>query len=67
MIGESTAGDRPSGFPQFFACPRLLATTFIAQMMDRRRWIVYVGFALITFVALDMTWRGADRLANNLT
>lgn len=44
-----------------------LAANFIAQMMDRYRWIVYVGLALITYVALDMTWRGVDQLANHLT
>ncbi len=35
-----------------------LATSFIAKLLNRHRWIAYVGLAIILYVALDMIWRG---------
>jgi YjbE family integral membrane protein len=35
-----------------------LAATFIARLLQRHRWIAYVGLAIILYVALDMIWRG---------
>jgi YjbE family integral membrane protein len=35
------------------------AATFIARLLDRYRWIAYLGLAIILYVALDMIWRGA--------
>lgn len=43
-----------------------VAANFIAGLMNRYRWIVYIGLLLITYVALDMTWRGFHQLANHL-
>lgn len=40
-----------------------VAANFIAGLMNRYRWIVYVGLLLITYVALDMTWRGYQQVA----
>ena len=34
--------------------------------MNRYPWIVYVGIALIVYVAIDMTWRGFFRIADAL-
>ena len=31
----------------------------VARILHRRRWIAYVGLAIIVYVALDMIWRGA--------
>jgi YjbE family integral membrane protein len=34
------------------------AASLIARVLDRHRWIAYVGLAIILYVALDMIWRG---------
>jgi YjbE family integral membrane protein len=35
------------------------AATFIARLLNRHRWIAYVGLAIILYVAGDMIYRGA--------
>ena len=35
-----------------------VAAGFIARVLNRHRWIAYVGLAIILYVALDMIWRG---------
>ena len=35
-----------------------LAASFIAKLLNRHRWIAYVGLAIILYGALDMIWRG---------
>lgn len=35
------------------------AANFIARVMERRRWIAYVGVVLIAYVSVDMIWRGS--------
>ena len=35
-----------------------LAASFIARLLDRHRWIAFVGLAIIFYVALEMIWRG---------
>ena len=35
-----------------------LAATFIAKLLNRHRWIAYVGLAIILYVALKMIWEG---------
>ena len=35
-----------------------LAATFIAKLLNRHRWIAYVGLAIIVYVALKMIWEG---------
>jgi YjbE family integral membrane protein len=34
------------------------AATFIASLLQRHRWIAYVGLVIILYVALDMCYRG---------
>ncbi|HMF22775.1 MAG TPA: TerC family protein [Pseudolabrys sp.] len=34
------------------------AANFVANLLNRHRWIAYVGLAIILYVALDMIWRG---------
>ena len=34
------------------------AASFIARLLNRHRWIAYVGLAIILYVAIDMIWRG---------
>jgi YjbE family integral membrane protein len=36
-----------------------IAANFIARLLNRHRWIAYVGLAIILYVAGDMIWRGA--------
>ena len=35
-----------------------VAASFIAQLLQRHRWIAYVGLAVILYVALEMIYRG---------
>ena len=35
-----------------------LAATFIAGLLNRYRWIAYIGLAIILYVALAMIWEG---------
>jgi YjbE family integral membrane protein len=39
------------------------AATFIARLLQNHRWIAYVGLAVILYVAVDMTIRGATEIA----
>ena len=39
-----------------------VAASFIARLLNRHRWIAYVGLAIILYVALDMIWRGAHEV-----
>ena len=34
------------------------AATYIARLLQKHRWIAYVGLAIIFYVALDMIYRG---------
>jgi YjbE family integral membrane protein len=36
-----------------------IAATFIARLLQRHRWIAYVGLAIIFYVAVEMIYRGA--------
>ncbi|MGE0668178.1 MAG: TerC family protein [Sphingomonadales bacterium] len=36
-----------------------LAASFIARLLQRHRWIAYVGLLVILYVSLDMIYRGA--------
>lgn len=35
-----------------------IASAFIARLLQRHRWIGFVGLAVIVYVALEMMWRG---------
>ena len=35
-----------------------LAANFIARLLEKHRWIAYVGLAIILYVSLDMIYRG---------
>jgi YjbE family integral membrane protein len=39
-----------------------LAASFIARLLNRYRWIAYVGFLIILYVALHMIWEGAHEV-----
>jgi len=36
-----------------------VAANFVARLLNRHRWIAYLGLAIILYVSLDMIWRGA--------
>ncbi|HEX2724258.1 MAG TPA: TerC family protein [Beijerinckiaceae bacterium] len=36
-----------------------VAASFIARLLHKHHWIAYVGLAVILYVAVEMTWRGA--------
>ena len=36
-----------------------IAASFIAGLLQKHRWIAYVGLAIILYVAIDMCYRGA--------
>ena len=36
-----------------------VAASFIARLLQKHRWIAYVGLVIILYVAGDMVWRGA--------
>ena len=39
-----------------------LASTFIARLIGRHRWIAYIGLAIILYVALEMIYEGYEEL-----
>jgi predicted tellurium resistance membrane protein TerC len=39
-----------------------LAASFIAGLLEKHRWIAYVGLIIILYVAGDMIWRGISEL-----
>ncbi|GIK80166.1 MAG: YjbE family putative metal transport protein [Pseudorhodoplanes sp.] len=39
-----------------------VAASFIAQLLQKHRWIAYIGLAIILYVALEMIYRGALEL-----
>ena len=39
-----------------------IAASFIARLLQRHRWIAYVGLAIILYVSLEMIWRGAGEV-----
>jgi YjbE family integral membrane protein len=43
-----------------------LAATFIAKLLNKHRWIAYIGLAIILYVALEMMYRGAHEIWPNL-
>lgn len=43
-----------------------LAASWIARLLDRHRWIAYVGLCLIVYVALQMIWQGGHAIAVNI-
>jgi YjbE family integral membrane protein len=56
------ARDHPSALVFGLALSIVLmgvAANFVARLLNRYRWIAYVGLAIILYVSLDMIWRGA--------
>jgi len=43
-----------------------LAASFIARLLDRYRWIAYIGLLIILYVALEMIYRGSMEVSGPL-
>jgi YjbE family integral membrane protein len=43
-----------------------IAAGYIARLLNKHRWMAYIGFAIILYVALDMIWRGFLELQPHL-
>jgi predicted tellurium resistance membrane protein TerC len=39
-----------------------LAASFIARLLQKHRWIAYVGLLIILYVAFDMCYRGMQEV-----
>ena len=39
------------------------AASFVARLLNKHRWIAYVGLAIILYVSLEMVWRGWHEVA----
>jgi predicted tellurium resistance membrane protein TerC len=35
-----------------------LAANLIARLLERRKWISYIGLAIVVYVAVKMIWEG---------
>jgi YjbE family integral membrane protein len=44
-----------------------IAATFIARLLRKHRWIAYVGFAVILYVACEMIYRGVLEMVPHVT
>jgi predicted tellurium resistance membrane protein TerC len=44
-----------------------IAASFIARLLHKHRWIAYVGFAVILYVAFEMIYRGAVEVLPHVT
>ncbi len=40
-----------------------VAATLIARLLDRHRWIAWIGLLVILYVSLDMIWTGTNQVA----
>ncbi|MEZ5839150.1 MAG: TerC family protein [Hyphomicrobiales bacterium] len=40
-----------------------VAASYIASLLERHRWIAWIGLLVILYVALEMIWRGAGEVA----
>ncbi|CAN7733830.1 YjbE family putative metal transport protein [Phyllobacterium sp. LjRoot231] len=40
-----------------------LASSFVAKLLNKYKWIGWIGLAIIVYVALDMVWQGSNQLA----
>ncbi len=39
------------------------AASYIAKLLERYRWIAYIGLAIVVYVALSMIWHGYQEVA----
>ncbi|HTR88248.1 MAG TPA: TerC family protein [Reyranella sp.] len=39
-----------------------VASSLIARLLDRHKWVAWIGFAIIVYVAADMIWTGTHQV-----
>jgi YjbE family integral membrane protein len=44
-----------------------IAASFIARLLQKHRWIAYVGLAVILYVSIEMIYRGATEVLPHVT
>jgi predicted tellurium resistance membrane protein TerC len=44
-----------------------VAANFIARLLERFRWISYLGLAIVIYVAVSMVWSGSHDVIEALT
>ena len=42
------------------------AANLIAKLLERYRWIAYIGLAIVVYVAVAMIWHGWDEVAKKI-
>jgi len=42
------------------------AASVIANLLERRRWIAWVGLAIVLYVAMKLIWEGSHQVASSL-
>jgi YjbE family integral membrane protein len=43
-----------------------LASTWLANFLQRYRWLAYVGLLIVLYVSIDMMWKGGHDIINSL-
>jgi predicted tellurium resistance membrane protein TerC len=43
------------------------AANIIARLLERYRWIAYIGLAIVLYVALSMIWHGGHEVVRALS
>ena len=41
-----------------------VAVKLVGSLLERHRWLAYLGVAVVAYVALDMIWRGTSEVMN---
>ena len=66
VAGQGRAAREHPGVLVFGLCLSILlmgvAARFIANLLNKYRWIAYIGLAVILYVAIGMVYRGAEEL-----
>ena len=44
-----------------------MAANLLAHVLERHRWIAWVGLLIVLYVALQMIWRGWVEVAGAMT
>ena len=39
-----------------------VSATYIARLLERHKWIAYIGLVIVGYVAVDMIWRGTNEI-----
>lgn len=67
-VGGAAHGNMPMLIPGLIIAIRLMgdAATLLSKLVEKYRWIAYVGVALILWIGLDMVYEDAVHLIGRL-